>query len=120
MKGDPGLPENWYELARRDLDKARRDLAQGDLPYAAMLFQQAGEKACKGWLIAHGWKLIKTHDLVFLLDEIHARGLDLRWFAPLPLCFPRNSLKNDTFPGMPSPLHRPGNSRPFKPRSSGS
>jgi len=62
MKGDPGRPENWYQLARRDLDKACRDLAQGDLPYAAIGFQQAAEKACKGWLIAHGWRLVKTHD----------------------------------------------------------
>jgi len=82
MMGDPGRPENWYQLARRDLDKAGRDLAQGDLSYAAISFQQAAEKACKGWLIAHGWKLIRTHDVVFLLDEIKARSLDLSWFAP--------------------------------------
>ncbi|MBI4027596.1 MAG: HEPN domain-containing protein [Verrucomicrobia bacterium] len=82
MKGDPGQPANWHQLARRDLDKARRDLEQDDLPYAAMQLQQAAEKACKGWLLAHGWKLIKTHDLVFLLDEIKARSLDLDWFAP--------------------------------------
>jgi HEPN domain-containing protein len=81
MKGDPGLPENWYQLARRDLDKATRDLQQDDLPYAAMQFQQAVEKACKGWLIAQGWKLIKVHDLVFLIGEIHAHGVDLNWFA---------------------------------------
>lgn len=31
----------------------RRDLAQGDLPYAAIAFQQAAEKACKGWLMAY-------------------------------------------------------------------
>jgi hypothetical protein len=30
MKGDPGQPENSYQLARRDVDKAQRDLAQGD------------------------------------------------------------------------------------------
>lgn len=82
MKGDPGLPANWYQLARRDLDKARRDLTPNDLPYAAMQLQQAAEKACKGWLLAHSWKLIKTHDLVFLLDEIKARGCELAWFAP--------------------------------------
>ena len=82
MKGDPSQPANWYQLARRDLDKARRDLTQGDLPYAAMQLQQAAEKACKGWLLAHGWKLIKTHDLVFLLDEIRALGPELSWFAP--------------------------------------
>jgi len=80
MKGDPGQPESWYQLARRDLDKARRDLAQGDLSYAAITFQQAAEKACKGWLVAHGWKLVKTHDLVFLVGEIQQRGQEIGWF----------------------------------------
>jgi HEPN domain-containing protein len=80
MKGDPGQPENWYQLARRDLDKAGRDLAQGDLSYAAITFQQAAEKACKGWLVAHGWRLVKTHDLVFLVGEIRQRGQEIGWF----------------------------------------
>jgi HEPN domain-containing protein len=80
MKGDPARPENWYQLARRDLEKACRDLAQGDLPYAAIGFQQAAEKACKGWLIAHGWRLVKTHDLVFLTGEIRQRGQEIGWF----------------------------------------
>ena len=82
MKGDPGDPGAWYRLARRDLEKARRDLAQGDVPYAAIGLQQAAEKACKGWLIAGGWNLIKTHDLVFLLEEIKARGADVEAFKP--------------------------------------
>ena len=80
MKGDPGRPENWYQIARRDLDKAGRDLAQGDLPYAAIAFQQAAEKACKGWLIGHGWRLVKTHDLVFLIGEIRQHGQEIGWF----------------------------------------
>ena len=117
MKGDPSRPENWYQLARRDFDKARRDLALGDLPYAAILLQQATEKACKGWLIARGWKSIKTHDLVFLLDEIRSRGLDLSWFAPSAALLPRNSSRNATFPGMPNPLLLPRKSKTCKPKS---
>jgi HEPN domain-containing protein len=81
MKGDPSIPANWYKLARRDLDKGRKDLSEGEGPYAVIQFQQAVEKACKGWLIANGWRLVKTHDLVFLLGEIKQRGLDLSWFA---------------------------------------
>lgn len=81
MKGDPSLPSNWYQLAGRDLDKARKDLSEGDVSYALIQPQQAVEKGCKGWLISRGWKLIKTHDLVYLLDEIKARGTDAKWFA---------------------------------------
>lgn len=32
-------------------------------------------------MIAKGWRLVKTHDLVFLCDEIKNRGHDLDWFA---------------------------------------
>jgi HEPN domain-containing protein len=46
MKGDPSNPANWYQLARRDLDKGRKDLSAGDGPYAVIQFQQAVEKAC--------------------------------------------------------------------------
>ena len=81
MKGDPGLPANWYHLARRHQFVARRDLSQGDVPYALILLEQAAEKACKGWLLGRGWRLLKTHDLVFLLGEMKVRGLDADWFA---------------------------------------
>ncbi len=82
MKGDPGDASAWFRLSRRDLDKARRDLAQGDLPYSLIQLQQAAEKACKGWLLARGWSLVKTHDLVFLLEEIRIRGIDVDEFKP--------------------------------------
>ncbi len=81
MKGDPSDASNWFVLARRDLEKARKDLRQGDVAYAVIELQQAAEKACKGLLIARGRKLIKTHDLVFLLGELRARGLEVDWFA---------------------------------------
>ncbi|MBI4468452.1 MAG: HEPN domain-containing protein [Acidobacteria bacterium] len=81
MRGDPGIPSNWYLIARRDLEKARRDLTQGDVPYALILLQQAAEKACKGWLLSRGWNLVKVHDLVFLLGEMNAHGLNVDWFA---------------------------------------
>lgn len=48
MKGDPSDPKNWHFIARRDIEKAIRDLAQGDLSYALIAFQQAAEKGCKG------------------------------------------------------------------------
>lgn len=81
MKGDPSDCRNWFALARRDLEKARKDLTQGETPYAVIQLQQAAEKACKGSLIAGGWDLIKTHDLVFLLDELKKRNVVLEWFA---------------------------------------
>ncbi len=81
MHGDPADPQNWFTVAKRDLAKAEKDLTGGDPGYALINLEQAAEKACKGWLIGKGWKLVKTHDLVFLLEEIEGHGIDLDWFA---------------------------------------
>jgi HEPN domain-containing protein len=34
-----------------------------------VFLQQTAEKYLKGYLIASGWKLVKTHDLKLLVDE---------------------------------------------------
>lgn len=66
----------------RDLAGARRNLAAGDLSFAAFGLQQAAEKAIKGWLIGRGWAMVKTHDLRRLILEAAERGIDIRWFDP--------------------------------------
>jgi len=91
MKGDPSDASNWFSLARRDLQKARKDLANDEAPYAVIQLQQAAEKACKGWLIARGWNLIKTHDLVFLLHELGSRA------SPGLVCRARRDLVEGIF-----------------------
>ena len=62
--------EEWFEKARRDFETVKLILQYGGHPDPATLFlQQAVEKYLKGYLIARGWKLIKTHDLKPLIDE---------------------------------------------------
>ena len=82
MKGDPTNPADWQKIAVLDLARASKCLAEGDLPACTLWLEQAAEKASKGWLIGHGWNLIKTHDLERLACEIGTFGLNLSWFAP--------------------------------------
>lgn len=80
MPATPDVSE-WWHIARRDLDKARRDLSAGDVPYAVVNLQQAAEKALKATLISRGWTLAKIHDCAALANELTARGQDVSWFV---------------------------------------
>lgn len=62
--------KEWFKKAEHDLD-AVKDILKGcgHPDVAAVLLQQGIEKYLKGYLIVRGWKLIKTHDLKYLLDE---------------------------------------------------
>ena len=60
----------WFDKAERDLASASR-LLDGTPPYldtAAYHCQQAGEKALKAFLAAHGQPIRRVHDLVLLID----------------------------------------------------
>ena len=82
MPGDPTLPDSWYKHARQDLKIASVVLAEDEELIEGVLthLQQAAEKLLKGWLIDHGWYLIKTHNLVELCDQASQRGVDLSWY----------------------------------------
>lgn len=80
MKGDPHNPADWQALAERDLKRARHALREDDPGAAIFWLQQSAEKALKGWLIARGWPLLKTHNLNALLAEAAHRGKALPWF----------------------------------------
>ena len=71
---DSGYPADWFRIGERDLDRARRLLADDDYPGAAFNLQQAVEKHLKGYLLTRGWKLRRVHDIEVLLNE--AAGLD--------------------------------------------
>ncbi|MEN9841761.1 MAG: hypothetical protein RL376_1561 [Verrucomicrobiota bacterium] len=79
----PATPDvsAWSKIAYRDLDKAKRDLASGDIPYAVVNLQQAAEKALKAALLSRGWTLAKIHDCAALANELTARGQDVTWFV---------------------------------------
>jgi HEPN domain-containing protein len=62
-------PPDWFEKAKKDLERVSRRLAENDLEDAAVHLQQAIEKYLKGYLLSKGWKLKKIHDLSVLLTE---------------------------------------------------
>jgi len=66
---DSGYPADWFRIGERDLDRAKRLLADDDYPGAAFNLQQAVEKHLKGYLLARGWKLRRVHDIEVLLNE---------------------------------------------------
>lgn len=66
------IPAEWFERAEKDLSSARHLLGEPEAAFvlpAATLLQQAAEKYLKGYLLANGWKLKRTHDLSELLDD---------------------------------------------------
>jgi HEPN domain-containing protein len=80
MRGRPDNPTDWYAFAKRDLEKAKKDLAAGESLYAVLLLQQASEKLLKGKLVDLGENPEKTHNLPYLITRIGAHGNDLEWF----------------------------------------
>ncbi len=64
------LVEEWVERGKRDLETAKILFSKVDY-YDIILFHihQAVEKYIKGFLIYHGWKLKKIHDLETLITE---------------------------------------------------
>ena len=62
-------PSDWFRKGQDDLQRVPRRLQEGDYEDAAFHLQQALEKCLKGFLIARGWKLQRTHNRSLLLDE---------------------------------------------------
>jgi HEPN domain-containing protein len=62
-------PQQWLRYAAGDLMVAEREMQTPEPVYPTVCFlcQSAAEKFLKGFLIARGWSLQKTHDLVELL-----------------------------------------------------
>jgi HEPN domain-containing protein len=71
MKTDESSPQDWFNLAHERLHVS--DIAYSADGYASMttmeLLHEAAERYLKGWLVALGWSLIKTHDLSRLVHE---------------------------------------------------
>lgn len=64
-------PAAWLRFADENLSVAEREMATDAPAYHTVCFlcQSAAEKYLKGYLIAQGWDLEKTHDLVALLTR---------------------------------------------------
>ena len=72
-----GSHENWFYLAREDLNFARAGLKDGFFTHVCVLAQQAVEKGMKGWLVAHGKDHPRSHDLIQL-----RRLMGVDWLDP--------------------------------------
>ena len=62
-------PNDWFVKGDSDLNAVEILLKAQNLDIAAFHIQQAIEKYLKGFLLGRGWSLVKTHDLVDLLNE---------------------------------------------------
>ena len=64
-------PKQWLRYALGDLGVAEREMQHKQPAFHTICFlcQSAAEKLLKGYLIAQGWSLQKTHDVLVLLDQ---------------------------------------------------
>lgn len=76
-------PQEWIKIARKDLERVRRNLRDGDAEAAGFFLQQALEKYLKAFLLQHGWKLKKIHTLHTLLLEAVIYNSSLETFRML-------------------------------------
>lgn len=63
--------EEWLEFAKRDLDSAKFLIDMYPKPIEIICYhcEQSAEKNLKGYLIKHGNRIEKTHDLVLLNNK---------------------------------------------------
>jgi HEPN domain-containing protein len=66
---DSIVPSEWLQIAERDLIRLERALRDADGEQAGFYLQQSVEKFLKAFLLAHGWRLRRTHDLEALIDD---------------------------------------------------
>ncbi len=77
------LPSDWMIIARKDWNRIHRMLEYDDVEASAVFLQQALEKYLKAFLLQHGWKLRKIHELDALLDEAAKYKPELENFRDL-------------------------------------
>ncbi|MDP2841808.1 MAG: HEPN domain-containing protein [Candidatus Methanoperedens sp.] len=66
---EASLPSDWMSIARKDWNRMHHMLDYDDVEASAVFLQQALEKYLKAFLLQHGWKLRKIHELDALLDD---------------------------------------------------
>ncbi len=70
MRTDPANPSDWFLLAKDRLEKTDALFAQFGASWSGVeLLHEAVERYLKGFLVARGWRSVKTHDLNRLLAE---------------------------------------------------
>ncbi len=80
MKTNENDPRDWLFLAKERLESADALAAQCGPSYSVVeLLQEAVERYLKGYLVSHGWKLERIHDLPPLVEA--ATAFDPRFAA---------------------------------------
>ena len=62
-------PKDWLKIAKKDFERVEKLLKINDHIAAGFYLQQAVEKFLKAFLLDHGWKLKRLHDLEILLND---------------------------------------------------
>ena len=74
MIADENNPQDWFLLAQNRLQIADDSYSIRGASFGCVeLLHEAVERYLKGWLIAHGWALQRTHNLRILMEEAEAR-----------------------------------------------
>lgn len=73
----------WLKIARKDWTRIHYMLEKKDAEAASFFLQQSLEKYLKAFLLQHGWKLRKIHELDALLDDAVKYDPDLKKFYDL-------------------------------------
>jgi HEPN domain-containing protein len=68
-------PADWLRIAEKDLQRVEHLLNINDPGAAGFYLQQSVEKFLKAFLLSHGWKLQRTHDLQVLLLGAEVRSV---------------------------------------------
>lgn len=85
MRTDPASPQDWFLMANDRLEKADAIFERFGPSWSGVeLLHEAAERYLKGYLVAKGWELVKTHDLNRLLAE--ACRCDERFGEFAPAC----------------------------------
>jgi hypothetical protein len=104
MISDPANPDAWFILAKDRLEKADALYEQFGASWSGVeLLQEAAERYLKGFLVARGWNLVKTHDLNRLLASACEFDNSFSCFAPPPC--PAIARRATAEPWLPNPVN---------------
>jgi len=80
---DPSNPSDWFLLAKDRLEKADALFVQFGASWSGVeLLHESAERYLKGYLVACGWKIVKTHDLNLLLAVACDFNTDFAAYSP--------------------------------------
>lgn len=80
---DSSFSSDWLKIARKDWTRILHMLEKEDAEAAGYFLQQSLEKYLKAFLLQHGWRLRKIHELDALLDDAAKYNPDLENFRDL-------------------------------------